>query len=563
MTVHSDPHGPGGGDGSVTSADPTPPPTGDDALGRRIDGLAQVVAGARGRLPDDVLQPAADLTGRVAERLRLSGEHTIVALAGATGSGKSSLFNALSDMELAGTGVRRPTTSWALACAWGPDGAGQLLEWMGIPARHQVSRLHMLDTGGADTNLQGLVLLDLPDHDSTEVAHHLEMDRLVRHSDMLVWVLDPQKYADAAIHERYIRPMAGFSDVTLVVLNQIDKIPYEQRAAAIADVKRLIVEDGLPDVEVIAVSATRGDGLTELKRELTTRIRSKSAARERLVADVSAVAGDVAEVGGSAPAPSVTPELRDRLVDELAESAGVPQVVDAIAASTRRRARQYTGWPPARWVGRLRRDRDEGLGLGEDYSAEALARAVVPEVGQVQRSATELVVRRAVDGLCEPMTRPWRTAVRAAAGADGSAAEALDSAMRGTDVKLSGTPLWWRATRWVQRLLLLVAVAGLVLLAGQFVEDRVALTFDVPDGDDVAGVPFAVAITIAGLAAGLLVALVGRVLGRLTGRRRSRHADVMLRESIGRVADDHVLDPVRGELAAYTTYAEGLRTALG
>jgi general secretion pathway protein J len=42
------------------------------------------------------------------------------------------------------------------------------------------------------------------------------MDRLVKYADLLVWVLDPQKYADAALHDRYIRPMASYSDVTLV-----------------------------------------------------------------------------------------------------------------------------------------------------------------------------------------------------------------------------------------------------------------------------------------------------------------------------------------------------------
>ena len=52
------------------------------------------------------------------------------------------------------------------------------------------------------------MLLDLPDHDSTVAAHRLEVDRLVALVDVLVWVLDPQKYADAAIHERYLRPLA-------------------------------------------------------------------------------------------------------------------------------------------------------------------------------------------------------------------------------------------------------------------------------------------------------------------------------------------------------------------
>jgi hypothetical protein len=34
----------------------------------------------------------------------------------------------------------------------------------------------------------------------------------VRLADMFVWVLDPQKYADAAIHNRYLAPLASHKD---------------------------------------------------------------------------------------------------------------------------------------------------------------------------------------------------------------------------------------------------------------------------------------------------------------------------------------------------------------
>ena len=39
--------------------------------------------------------------------------------------------------------------------------------------------------------------------------HRLEVDRLVELVDLLVWVLDPQKYADAALHDRYLRRSPG------------------------------------------------------------------------------------------------------------------------------------------------------------------------------------------------------------------------------------------------------------------------------------------------------------------------------------------------------------------
>ena len=204
-------------------------------LGGRIDALQSAAEAARGRLDDDVVDQAQEVVERAAGRLRLSADHTVVAIAGATGSGKSSTFNQLTGLELSAVGVRRPTTSWATACVWGSDGAQELLEWLGIPPRHQTTRDSMLDTSGLltgrreDREMEGVVLLDLPDHDSTEVTHHLEVDRIVKLADLLVWVLDPQKYADAAIHDRYLAPQASHAGVMLVVLNHIDTVPAERR----------------------------------------------------------------------------------------------------------------------------------------------------------------------------------------------------------------------------------------------------------------------------------------------------------------------------------------------
>ncbi len=131
-------------------------------LGRKSDladqiyGLDQAVEACRGRLDDAAVDPAATIVERAGTRLRLSPEHTVVAIAGATGSGKSSTFNALTGLDLAAVGVRRPTTSWATACIWGgPGGAEELLEWMGIPLRHQTTRDSMLDAGTCRAGPQG------------------------------------------------------------------------------------------------------------------------------------------------------------------------------------------------------------------------------------------------------------------------------------------------------------------------------------------------------------------------------------------------------------------------
>lgn len=534
---------------------------GKSDVSRRLDGLTQAVAASRGRIDDEILAPAEMLTTRAAERLTLSGEHTIVALAGATGSGKSSLFNSLTDLELAGVGVRRPTTSWALACAWGPDGANGLLEWMGIPARHQVSRMSMLDHSSDDTKLDGLVLLDLPDHDSTEVSHHLEMDRLIKYADLLVWVLDPQKYADAAIHDRYIRPMAGHSDVTLVVLNQIDRIPFEQRERALADVRRILADEGLPDVPVIGVSATRGDGVDDLKRELASRIRAKASAKGRLASDIAAAADVMAQVGGTADVPGISPVDRQALDDALVECAGVPQLVEAIGASSERRAALRTGWPITRWLGRLRKSSLDELELGDDLSLSSLARASVPEAGNVQRAQAELAIRDAAAKAAVGLERPWRDAVRDASNpASEDLIDELDQAISATSVDVGQSSRWWVVVQVLQLLAVIALIAGLAWWALQGIAKLAS--FDLPDLGEVAGLPIAAVVAGGALVLGIALSVLSRIAARVGGQRKARRADRELRAAIEKVTNERVIAPIQTEIDSYRSYRDGILAAL-
>lgn len=529
-------------------------------VARRLDGLTEAVTAGRGRIDAEILAPAEMLTDRAAERLTLSGEHTIVALAGATGSGKSSLFNALTDLELAGVGVRRPTTSWALACAWGPDGAQGLLEWMGIPARHQVSRMSMLDHSSEDTKLDGLVLLDLPDHDSTEVSHHLEMDRLVNYADLLVWVLDPQKYADAAIHDRYIRPMASYSDVTLVVLNQIDRIPFEERERALTDVRRILADEGLPDVRVIGVSATRGDGVEDLKRELAARIRAKSSAKARLSSDIEAAAEVIERVGGSAPAKAISEADRQALDSAFVDGVGVPQLVGAVEASTRRRAALHTGWPVARWLGRIGADSREEWQRDGDLSLSSITRSSLPEAGSVQRASAELAIRDLAEQASAGLERPWRDAVRDAPKGEDIIDE-LDAAILASSVDVARPAWWWKIVHALQIVAILAAVGGLLWLAAQGITRFSSV--DLPDIGTVGPVPVAAVVVLGSLVAGLMLAVGSRIAARRGGRRQARRVDQALRSAITRVTAERVVGPIEAELAAYGRYRSGITAARG
>lgn len=112
-----------------------------EALIARLQAVQRFLAAVDGQVPDAQLVTAHTVVERAGTRLALSGQHTVVALAGATGSGKSSLFNALARLDLSPVGVRRPTTGSAYACVWGPlDGASRLLDWIGVLPRHRFVR---------------------------------------------------------------------------------------------------------------------------------------------------------------------------------------------------------------------------------------------------------------------------------------------------------------------------------------------------------------------------------------------------------------------------------------
>ena len=528
---------------------------GGPAIGERLAALDAAAHAARGRLDDDLVDRAEAAVRRGSGRLALSGDHTVVALAGATGSGKSSTFNALSGVPIAAVGVRRPTTSATTGVAWGESDAAEVLDWLGVQRRHRA-------TGAAD--LDGLVLLDLPDHDSTEVAHHLEVDRLVQLVDMLVWVLDPQKYADAAVHERYLRPLSSHRDVTIVVLNHIDEVVPAERGRMVEDLKRLLAEDGLDGVPVLATSATLGEGVPELRSLVARRVREKRAAAARLAADVTAVAGELQEQNGRTDPGQVRRADRSELVDAFADAAGVPTVSQAVQRSVARRGSQHTGWLVTSWLSRLRPDplRRLHLDLGDaGKQLTGLGRASMPEPTRVQRARVDSAVRSVADGIGSQLAPAWSDAVRRASVSRLERLDdALDRAVVGTDLGVSRTPLWWRVARLLQVLFALALLAGLLWLGGLAVLGY--LQMPSPDTPSEYGLPLPTLLLLIGVGGGLALAVVARFVNGLVARSRARSAERRLRAAIGAVTDELVLAPVESELSAYAEVRRQLEVCL-
>ena len=527
--------------------------------------LGEAVELSDGRVDSDALVEARRVVDQADRRLAISGSATVIALAGATGSGKSSIFNALSRTTLATVGVRRPTTAHAMACSWGDESAEDLLDWLQIPRRHA------LETDPAmDAALDGLVLLDLPDHDSTELDHRMEVDRLVQLVDMLIWVVDPQKYADAAIHDRYLKPLSQHADVMMIILNQVDKLTVKQREQCLTDLRRLLNSEGLGKVPVVAVSAVTGEGIEALRETLAKQVAEKQAAARRLAADVSVAAAKLSTASGTT---KVTPLARssiDRLTTQVAIAAGVPVVTEAVGKAWRMRGGLATGWPVLAWITKfkpdpLRRLHLDRLGVGRQHKEidpSGVGRTSLPATSGVQKARVDTAVRTLADEAAQGLTRGWADEIKQAArSSEDALPDRVDRAIATTDLDLAQHRRWWQLVRVLQWLLVATVIVGLGWLGLAFLLAYLQL----PPLPKVTwwGLPAPTVLAVGGVLAGLLLAGLARIFVEIGARRRTAKARQSLRAAIARVTGELVIAPVKAEQDRYEKARLALERARG
>ncbi|WUW24049.1 50S ribosome-binding GTPase [Streptomyces sp. NBC_01463] len=552
-------------------------------LSPRLDALRELVGLSRARLERTDLAEAGRVLDEAAARQRLSSRHTVVAIAGASGSGKSTLFNSLAGAQISETGLRRPTTASPLACSW-TDGAAGLLDRLAIPGR--LRRRPQAGATASDEALQGLVLVDLPDHDSAARGHRDQVDRVLALVDAVIWVVDPEKYADAALHERYLRPLAGHAEVTFVVLNQIDRLPGEAADLVLDDLRRLLDEDGMalgehgePGATVLSLSALTGDGVGELRELLGRFVQDRTAATRRLSADVDAAAARLRPVYVAEGRPGLGERAREEFADRLAEAVGAAAAGQAAEREWRRNAGRACGTP---WL-RLWRWYESTRQPG---SLDRAALDAPPEERLTARQRVEQAVRTVADDAADGLPGPWAQAVREAAvhgaqglpealdelagrsaatatgtgtgtGAGGTAGTATDTATgsrtgnRGSTAQphaARGTkpprPAWWPAAVLAQVAMTLLQIFGGLWLAGQII------------GVLEPGLLVPALVMLAGIIGGPLVEWSCAAAARGPARRYGQEAERRLREASAACGRARVLDPVSAELVRYREVRE-------
>lgn len=291
------------------------------------------VASSSGVVSDDALKPVIGLLKTIRARMSYPEDVLIVALAGGTGSGKSSLFNALVGEELADVGGIRPTTSEAAASV--PESAGSrfdgFLDHIGVEERHSHSGLHFC-------------VIDLPDTDSVEDAHRHRVEQLLPVVDVVVWVTDPEKYRDARLHHDYLRPLSSHSERFVVVLNQMDRLDPAELDRVVDDLGSALEADGISPKVVLPVAASPRAGppmgIDELVDRLKSMRRELDVVSLKLITDLAATTSSLAAgTGGSVDfdaraANAVRASLSSLEADDTAEAASsLTRFLDEMAAS--------------------------------------------------------------------------------------------------------------------------------------------------------------------------------------------------------------------------------------
>jgi len=521
-------------------------------LGRCLEGLERVAEAAE-RLGLDADAARATLAAS-RTRLGFPGSAFVLALAGGTGAGKSSLLNALAGAEVSPAGATRPVTDEPVA--WVPaDAAAELrplLGWVGV--EKVVSH--------DDARFGELCLLDLPDYDSVERRHRATVDELLPRVDAVCWVLDPEKYNDRVLHEDYLRPLAHHADRAVFVVNRRDVIGGpEQVAALTADLRRRLAADGISGRPVFVVAADPPDGSTshgeleELRAWLSERMQAKAVVTGRIAAECAAAGVELARRAGldgpAAARPLVGEDARraagGRALAAARSAVDVDGVRRACQRRTRAEARAAGAGPLGRllaWLARARGGGERGLASARSIDPVAYARGWR---GRSTLSRTVNPVHDLLRGAAVAAPPALRATVMALAAPDRleeRLAEAIDGAVARASVDHARPPRpWlWPLVGVLQTVATGVAAVGVLWYLTLYLAGRARA--DLPDLPTWRGVPVPLLLLVGGVVAGWLLARLLAASARRAGRRWADRLTGGLDRAVAREVEATMTEPL-------------------
>lgn len=381
----------------------------------------RLVATCAGLIPGPVLEAEAEVGRAARRRLGYLAESVVVALVGGTGSGKSSLLNAIAGEEVSPAGAVRPTTADPIA-------------W--IPANPEPGLVRLLDDLGIDRRVghgrpERLAVLDLPDTDSVVPEHRRTVERLVPLVDAVVWVVDPEKYKDDRLHRGLLRPLARHSSRFLFALNQVDRLDEVGVDTLMADLRTALEHDGIVDPVIVPTAGDPSFGPPRGIEELLSAVDALGDAGEvvtRRVVTQLAESGDrlvesFGHVGGTDFLSRWT-EARNQTARLVAEAVDTG-LREAATVAVRADAAAVTSLIPGRTPTRVL----DATGVRVGVAAAAPIRAVIVETGERLDAASRAHL------------------FEAAPDVDHEVAGIANHLATATAVPLADPPRWWSKVR--------------------------------------------------------------------------------------------------------------------
>lgn len=315
------------------------------------------------------------LENQLERRDALDPRVTVIAVAGPSGTGKSTVVNTLARRNsLVPTGMHRPTTTELVAYVDAEVTAALFLELSGIPRSVSVEfcttrsnplrdSLGMVGEGhqvrSALTQCGHPIVVEVPD---TLLVPELTSaaSQVLETADLILWTTDSQKYADAAFHSRISafprHPNSYFVLTHTEGLTESQLQTLNQELAAIAE--RIGVSPEILQISLYDESslARFRETVAELSHAPEARWRGQQAAihhaATKLGQDLELdVTGEFSTQPVQAPSVASPPSPAEtKLVDQVTQVSGLSAVQANFSKQYLRAGGFWTLWPVLNWL---------------------------------------------------------------------------------------------------------------------------------------------------------------------------------------------------------------------
>lgn len=295
-----------------------------------IDPMSQATAEALVQQIDDYVLP----------RLAHIDAPLLAVIGGSTGSGKSTLVNAVVGQSVSLSGAIRPTTRQPVLVANPADeewfASSEVLPGLARERGEANPTATTLRTVTTDQIQPGLALLDAPDFDSIDDGNRALASQLLAAADLWIFVTTPARYADQLVWN-FLHDAASRDIEVIVVLNRVDD---EAMQTVPDDLRRMMTEAGLGNARLITVPYVEHlSGLlapelvSELEGHLSALSGDAAARRDMALKTVDGVLSQIeTKVVGLAEAKAREEEFADQ-IDDAVDHAYLRGRDDVIAAT--------------------------------------------------------------------------------------------------------------------------------------------------------------------------------------------------------------------------------------